>query len=89
MRMIGSTAVAILAKLGYEVVASTGRPEESEYLTELGASEIIDRAELSEPARPLAKVRFAGGVDAVGSHTLANVLSMTQPEGCVAACIFI
>ncbi len=83
---VGSTAIAILAKLGYEVVASTGRVEESDYLTALGASEIIDRAELSEPARPLNKVRFAGGVDAVGSHTLANVLSMTQPEGCVAAC---
>ncbi len=83
---VGSTAVAILAKLGYEVVASTGRPEESDYLTALGASEIINRDELSGPARPLNKTRFAGGVDAVGSHTLANVLSMTQNDGCVAAC---
>lgn len=83
---VGSTAVAILSKLGYEVVASTGRPEESEYLTALGATEIIDREELSGPARALNKTRFAGGVDAVGSHTLANVLSMTQPDGCVAAC---
>ncbi len=83
---VGSTAVAILSKLGYEVVASTGRPEESDYLTALGANEIIDREELSGPARPLNKTRFAGGVDAVGSHTLANVLSMTQPDGCVAAC---
>ncbi len=83
---VGSTAVAILSKLGYQVVASTGRPEESDYLTALGASEIIDRDELSGPARPLNKTRFAGGVDAVGSHTLANVLSMTQPDGCVAAC---
>ncbi len=83
---VGSTAVAILSKLGYEVIASTGRPEESDYLTALGASQIIDREELSGPARPLNKTRFAGGVDAVGSHTLANVLSMTQPDGCVAAC---
>lgn len=83
---VGSVAVAILAKLGYEVIASTGRPEEADYLTSLGASEIIDRDELSGPARALNKTRFAGGIDAVGSHTLANVLSMTRPDGCVAAC---
>ncbi len=83
---VGSVAVAILSKLGYEVVASTGRPEEADYLTALGAAEIIQRDELSGPARALNKTRFAGGVDAVGSHTLANVISMTKPDGCVAAC---
>ncbi len=84
---VGSTAVAILAKLGYEVVASTGRPDEATYLTDLGAAEIIDRSELSEPnPRPLQTARWAGGVDAVGSHTLANVLAQTRPGGCVAAC---
>jgi acrylyl-CoA reductase (NADPH) len=83
---VGSVAVAILAKLGYEVIASTGRPEEADYLRRLGAREIIDRKELGGPARPLAKERWAGGVDAVGSHTLANVLSMTRYGGAVAAC---
>ncbi len=84
---VGSTAVAILAELGYEVVASTGRPDEAGYLRDLGASEVIDRAELSEPnPRGLQSVRWAGGVDAVGSHTLANVLAQTRPHGCVAAC---
>ena len=84
---VGSTAVAILAKLGYEVVASTGRPAEAGYLTDLGASEIIDRSELGEEnARPLQSTRWAGAVDAVGSHTLANVIAQTNPEGCVTAC---
>ena len=83
---VGSVAVAILAKLGYTVVASTGRPTEADYLKGLGASEIIDRKELSGPARPLAKERWAGGIDAVGSTTLANVLSMTRYGGAVAAC---
>jgi acrylyl-CoA reductase (NADPH) len=83
---VGSVAVAILAKLGYAVAASTGRPEESGYLTKLGASEIVERKELAGPARPLAKERWAGGVDAVGSTTLANVLSMTRYGGAVAAC---
>ena len=80
---VGSVAISVLAKLGYRVIASTGRVEESAYLTDLGASEIIDRAELSEPGRPLGKPRWAGGVDAVGSHTLANVLAQTSDEGCV------
>jgi len=83
---VGSIAIALLAKLGYRVIASTGRAGEGDYLPRLGAGEIIDRAELSGPAKPLAKERWAGGVDAVGSHTLANVLSMTQYGGAVAAC---
>jgi acrylyl-CoA reductase (NADPH) len=83
---VGSVAVAILAKLGFQVIASTGRPEEADYLKDLGAADIIERKELSGPARPLAKERWAGGIDAVGSHTLANVLSMTQYRGAVAAC---
>jgi acrylyl-CoA reductase (NADPH) len=83
---VGSVAVAILGKLGYEVIASTGRPEEADYLKRLGAREIIDRKELSGPPRPLAKERWAGGIDAVGSVTLANVLSMTRYGGAVAAC---
>ena len=83
---VGSVAVAILAKLGYTVAASTGRPAEADYLKGLGAGEIIDRKELSGPARPLAKERWAGGIDAVGSTTLANVLSMTRYGGAIAAC---
>jgi acrylyl-CoA reductase (NADPH) len=83
---VGSVAIALLAKLGYRVIASTGRADEAGYLKGLGASEIIDRVELSGPARPLGKERWAGGVDAVGSHTLANVLSMTRYGGAVAAC---
>ena len=83
---VGSVAVAILAKLGYAVTASTGRPAEADYLKSLGAAEIIDRKELAGPARPLAKERWAGGIDAVGSTTLANVLSMTRYGGVIAAC---
>jgi acrylyl-CoA reductase (NADPH) len=84
---VGSVATAILAKLGYRVIASTGRVEsEGEFLKSLGAAEIIDRAELSAPGRPLGKERWAGGVDAVGSHTLANVLAQTKYGGTVAAC---
>jgi len=83
---VGSVAVALLAKLGYTVVASTGRKSEADYLKSLGASEIIDRAELSGTPKPLAKERWAGGIDSVGSTTLANVLSMTKYGGAVAAC---
>jgi len=83
---VGSVAVAILARLGYQVVASTGRPEEAAYLRGLGASEIIDRSELSGPVKPLAKERWAGAIDSVGSTTLANLLSMTKYGGAVAAC---
>ncbi|HEY5007747.1 MAG TPA: MDR family oxidoreductase [Caulobacteraceae bacterium] len=84
---VGSVAIALLSKLGYRVVASTGRKEsEGAYLTGLGAAEIIDRAELSAPGRPMARERWAGGVDAVGSHTLANVLAQLRYGGAVAAC---
>ncbi|MEQ9797554.1 MDR family oxidoreductase [Parvibaculum sp.] len=83
---VGSVAIAILAKLGYRVIASTGRASEADYLKGLGADEIIDRNELSSPAKPLGKERWAGAVDCVGSHTLANVLSMTKYGGTVAAC---
>jgi acrylyl-CoA reductase (NADPH) len=84
---VGSVAIAILSRLGYRVVASTGRKAaESDYLTGLGAKEIIDRAELSAPGRPIARERWAAGVDAVGSHTLANVLAQIRYGGAVAAC---
>jgi acrylyl-CoA reductase (NADPH) len=83
---VGSVAVALLAKLGFQVTASTGRPEEADYLKQLGASDVIDRKELSAPAKPLGKERWAGGVDSVGSTTLANVLSMLKYRGAVAAC---
>ena len=83
---VGSFAINILAKLGYTVVASTGRVEESEYLKKLGATEIIDRASLSEPGRPLAKERWAAAIDSAGSHTLANVCASLKYGGVVAAC---
>ncbi len=83
---VGSVAIAILSKCGFQVTASTGRREEAGYLQNLGANEIIDRAELAQPAKPLAKERWAAGIDAVGSTTLANVLSMIRYGGAVAAC---
>src|SRR5262249_21938304 len=83
---VGSVAGAILARRGFQGTASTGRPEQAAYLKKLGATEIIDREELAGPAKPLAKERFAGGIDAVGSTTLANVLAMTRYGGAVAAC---
>jgi acrylyl-CoA reductase (NADPH) len=83
---VGSIAIALLARLGFKVVASTGRPEESDYLKGLGAATVIDRKEFDTPVKPLAKARWAAAVDAVGSVTLANVLSQTNPEGTVAAC---
>ncbi|GEO13125.1 MDR family oxidoreductase [Microvirga aerophila] len=83
---VGSVAVALLARAGWHVVASTGRPQEADYLKSLGAAEVIDRSELSGAARPLAKERWAAGVDTVGSTTLANVLSMTKYSGAIAAC---
>ena len=83
---VGSVAVALLSKLGFQVSASTGRTSEADYLKSLGASEIIDRAELSGPGKPLAKERWAAGIDSVGSTTLANVLSMIKYDGAVAAC---
>jgi acrylyl-CoA reductase (NADPH) len=83
---VGSVAIAVLAKLGYHVIASTGRMAEADYLKSIGATEVIDRNELSGPAKPLAKERWAGGVDSVGSTTLANLLSMTKYGGAIAAC---
>src|SRR6201993_1725583 len=83
---VGSVATAILSKLGYHVIASTGRRSESDYLKRLGASEIIDRGQLSAAGRPLNKERWAGGVDSVGSTTLASLLSMTKYGGAIAAC---
>ncbi|WP_407159255.1 MDR family oxidoreductase [Bradyrhizobium sp. STM 3557] len=83
---VGSVATSVLAKLGYHVIASTGRAAEADYLRHLGAAEVIDRNELSGAAKPLAKERWAGGVDSVGSTTLANVLSMTKYGGAIAAC---
>jgi len=83
---VGSVAISLLAHLGYKVVASTGRLDESDYLRGIGASEVIDRAEFSEPGRPLARERWAGAVDSVGSHTLANVCAATKYGGTVAAC---
>lgn len=83
---VGSVAIAILSKLGYRVIASTGRASEADYLKGLGASDIIDRNELSEKGRPLGKERWAGVVDAVGSHTLVNAIASTNYGGTVAAC---
>lgn len=83
---VGSVATAILAKLGYTVVASTGKPGQADYLTTLGAKSLIDRAELSAPGKPFQKERWAAVVDAVGSHTLANALAQTRYGGAVAAC---
>lgn len=83
---VGSVAVSLLSSLGYEVIASTGRIEETDYLTHLGASSVINRSELSEPGRALGKERWVGAVDSVGSHTLANVLAGTRYGGTVAAC---
>ena len=83
---VGSFAIAILAKLGYKVVASTGRMDESDYLTKLGASDVIDRNTLSEPGRPLGKERWAAAIDSVGGHTLANVCAGIKYGGVVAAC---
>lgn len=83
---VGTVAISLLSRLGYHVIASTGRVSETAFLRDLGAAEIIDRRELSGPAQPLARERWAGAIDAVGSTTLANVLSMTSYGGAVAAC---
>ncbi|HUI15730.1 MAG TPA: MDR family oxidoreductase [Xanthobacteraceae bacterium] len=83
---LGSVAIALLAELGFDVIASTGRPEDADYLRGLGASEVIERKELTGQPRPLGKERWAGGIDVVGSTTLANVLSMTSYGGAIAAC---
>ena len=83
---VGSVAVTLLAKLGFAVVASTGRPAEADYLKSLGAREIIERKELAGASKPLGPERWAGGIDTVGSTTLASVLSMTRYGGAIAAC---
>jgi len=83
---VGSVAIAILAHRGYRVVASTGKLAEEPYLKALGASEVIDRNTLSQPGKPLQKQRWAGTVDSVGSHTLANACAQTMDEGVVTAC---
>lgn len=83
---VGSVAIAVLSKRGFAVHAVTGRPQEADYLKGLGATEIVERKELAGPAKPLAKERWAGAIDAVGSTTLANLLSMTRYGGAVAAC---
>lgn len=83
---VGSVAIALLSKLGYRVVAVTGRPQEAEYLRSLGAHEIMDRSELSEPGKPLGKERWAGAIDTVGGRVLANVCAGMRYRGVVAAC---
>ena len=83
---VGSVGIALLSRLGWNVIASTGRPEEEGFLRGLGAAEVIGRDELSKPGRPLGKERWAAGIDAVGSHTLANVVAQTKRDGAVAAC---
>ena len=83
---VGSIAVALLAHAGHRVVAATGRPAEADYLTALGAADVVDRASLSAPGKPLQKERWAAAVDAVGSHTLVNILAQTRYGGVVAAC---
>jgi acrylyl-CoA reductase (NADPH) len=83
---VGSVAIAILAHRGYRVVASTGKLAEEAYLKSLGAAEVVDRAALSQPGKPLQKQRWAGTVDSVGSHTLANACAQTLDEGVVTAC---
>jgi acrylyl-CoA reductase (NADPH) len=83
---VGSVAVSLLARAGWHVIATTGRPAEADYLKDLGAAEIVERGELSSPPKPLAKERWAAGIDSVGSTTLANLLAMTRYGGAIAAC---
>ena len=83
---VGSVAISLLAKVGYNVVASSGRPEEKDYLLSLGATQVMDRNELSEKGRPLAMERWAGAIDVAGSHTLANICASMKYGGTVAAC---
>ncbi len=83
---VGSVAIAILAKLGYTVVAATGRPQDADYLRQLGAAEVLDRSQFTSPGKPLGKERWAGAVDVVGSHVLANVCATTKYRGVVTAC---
>ena len=83
---VGSVAVVLLARLGFEVMAATGRPQEAEYLRSLGTAQIVERASLSAPGRALQSERWAGVVDTVGSHTLANACAATKWNGAIAAC---
>jgi acrylyl-CoA reductase (NADPH) len=83
---VGSVAIALLARLGFKVVASTGKAAEADYLRRLGAAEVIDRAPLGTPGKPLQKERWAAAIDTLGSHTLANVCAQTRYGGVVAAC---
>ncbi|GAB3366841.1 MULTISPECIES: acrylyl-CoA reductase (NADPH) [Giesbergeria] len=83
---VGSVAVALLAQLGYSVVAVTGRPQDAPYLQQLGATEVLERAQFATPGKPLGKERWAGAVDVVGSHVLANICATTQYRGVVTAC---
>ena len=83
---VGSVAVAILSKLGYTVAAVTGRPQDADYLRQLGASEVLERAQFAAPGKPLGKERWAGAVDVAGSHVLANVCATTKYRGVVTAC---
>jgi acrylyl-CoA reductase (NADPH) len=83
---VGSVAIAVLSRLGFKVVAVSGRPEETDYLKNLGASEVLDRSEFTAPGKPLGKERWAGAVDVVGSHTLANICASTRYRGVVTAC---
>src|SRR5208282_1297318 len=83
---VGSVSVAILAKLGYRVAAMTGRPAESEFLKQLGAAEVLDRAQFASPGKPLLKERWAGVIDVVGSHTLANACASVRYGGVIATC---
>jgi len=83
---VGSVAIALLSRLGYRVIASTGRLQERDYLTALGAADVLDRATLSAPGAPIGRELWAGAIDSVGSHTLANVLAQTKYRGVVAAC---
>ena len=83
---VGSVAIAVLSKLGYQVVAVTGRTADADYLKSLGAMEILDRSQFNAPGKPLAKERWAGAVDVVGSHTLANICASTKYRGVVTAC---
>lgn len=83
---VGSVAIAVLARLGYRVVAVTGRPQDAAYLQQLGASDVLDRAQFTAPGKPLGKERWAGAVDVVGSHVLANICATTRYRGVVTAC---
>lgn len=83
---VGSVAIAVLSKLGYSVVAVTGRPDDANYLTQLGAKEVMDRSIYASPGKPLGKERWAGAIDVAGSHVLANICATTKYRGVVTAC---